>query len=260
MHLTKSEITLHTKDHQRIAAVHHQQGHDKVVVLAHGFYNSKDAYLFRGITDKIAEHFDVIAFDFRGHGRSSGLFTWTVKECEDLRTVIAYARQCGYPSIGLMAFSLGAAVGILESAHNTDIKTIIAVSAPYDFWKIDYHFWKPGMLDDLRLNIGRKGKAKGVRPGHPWGPKTAPIDVVERISPRPVLFIHGSDDWLINVRHSRQLYNRAKEPKRLEIIDQGGHAETLFDEKPEEFMQMAIAWFKEHLSLDRPMQSQAKDE
>jgi len=236
-------VTLKTQDCHRIEAVHHEQGFKKVVILAHGFFNAKDAYLFREIAKALAFHYDVVAFDFRGHGKSSGLFTWTAKECADLQAVIAYVKDCGYESIGLMGFSLGAAISLLEAAQNPDIKTVIAVSAPYDFWKIDYHFWKPGMLDDLKLNLGYKAKGKGVRPSHPWQPKIAPIDVVDRISPRPVLFIHGAEDWLINPKHSRELYNKAKEPKKIVIIEKVGHAETMFDQQPDLFMKPCLEWF-----------------
>lgn len=36
-------VTLTTKDHQRIEAVHHEGGCQKAVILAHGFFNAKDA-------------------------------------------------------------------------------------------------------------------------------------------------------------------------------------------------------------------------
>ena len=236
-------VTLKTQDNHRIEAVHHEQGFKKVVILAHGFFNAKDAYLFQEIAKVLAGHYDVVAFDFRGHGKSSGLFTWTSKECADLRAVIDYVKSCGYAAIGLMGFSLGAAIGILETAQNPDVKTLIAVSAPYDFWKIDFHFWKPAMLDDLKLNLGYKAKGKGVRPGNLWEPKVAPIDVVDHISPRPILFLHGAEDWLINVRHSRELFNRAKEPKKIVILEKLGHAETMFDQQPDQFMKPCLEWF-----------------
>lgn len=241
------DVTLRTADRHRIEASHHERGARKVVILAHGFFNAKDACLFQQIARSLAEHYDVIAFDFRGHGKSSGLFTWTARECADLKAVIDYAKACGYESIGLIGFSLGAAISLIESAVNPDIKTVIAVSAPYDFWKIDFHFWKPGMLDDLKLNLGHKARGKGVRPSHPWEAKTAPVDVVHQISPRPVLFIHGSEDWLINASHSRKLYEKAKEPKKLVILDKLGHAEIMFDQDPGRFMRPCLEWFEETL-------------
>ena len=42
--------------------------------------------------DCLAKAFDVISLDFRGHGKSSGLYTFTDKEPKDLKTVI-YSRQ-----------------------------------------------------------------------------------------------------------------------------------------------------------------------
>ena len=240
-------VTLKTKDEHRIEAEHHEGGFKKAVMLAHGFYNAKDTYLFQQIAKVIALHFDVVSFDFRGHGKSSGLFTWTAKECVDLQAVIAYVKSCGYEGIGLMGFSLGAAISLIEAAQNPDVKTVIAVSAPYDFWKIDYHFWKRGMWDDFLLNLGFKAKGKGVRPSHPWQLKIAPIDIVDQISPRGVLFIHGEEDWLIHPRHSRELYNKAKEPKKLIILPKLGHAETMFDQQPDLLMNPSLEWFKDKL-------------
>ncbi len=240
-------MNIMTADAHSIAYTHLKTGHDEVVVLAHGFYNNKDAWIFKKITEAFSRDYDVISFDFRGHGKSSGLFTWTSKECEDLRAVVKYVKSHGYRSMGLVGFSLGAAVSLLESAQNPDINSIIAVSAPYDFWKIDYHFWKPSMLDDLKLNFGFKAKGKGVRPSHPWGPKTTPISIVDQISPRPVLFLHGGADWLIHPNHSRALYERAKDPKKLVVLERGGHAETMFDSQPDAFMRPCLDWFAQTL-------------
>lgn len=240
-------IFVHTKDNHRIAVVHYKQGHNKVVVLAHGFFNNKDVHLFKGISKELSLHYDVVAFDFRGHGKSSGLFSWTSKESADIQAVLAYVKDCQYEAVGLMGFSLGAAISLIEASHNRDIKTVVSVSAPYDFWQIDYRFWEKGMIEDLKLNLGLKGRGKGVLPGNPLAPKIAPVKIVDQISPRPILFIHGSEDWLINVRHSKELYKNAKEPKKLEIIQNGGHAEKLFDDMPQEFMKVVIDWFKNNL-------------
>ena len=241
------KLMLNTKDHHRIATLHYKQGHKKVVVLAHGFFNNKDVYLFQEISKELSKHYDVVAFDFRGHGKSSGLFSWTSKESADIQAVLAYVKDFGYEAIALMGFSLGAAISLIEAAQNQEIKTVIAVSAPYDFWKIDYHFWEPGMWQDLKLNLGYKGKGKGVLPGNPWESKVTPISIVDKIAPRPVLFIHGSDDWLINSRHSKELYKKAKEPKKIEIIEKGGHAEKIYDDHPKAFMKVCLDWLEEYL-------------
>ena len=78
--------TLFTSDHQKIAYRHYNVSHEKVIIIAHGFYNSKDAILLKKLKDNLMDSYDVIMFDFRGHGKSSGLFYWTSKEELDLKT------------------------------------------------------------------------------------------------------------------------------------------------------------------------------
>jgi dienelactone hydrolase len=45
-----------------------------------------------------------------------------------------------------------------------------------------------------------------------------PEALVERLAPRPLLLIHGDNDRLVPVDESQQLFNRAGEPRRLEVI------------------------------------------
>ncbi len=240
-------MKLLTADAHKISAEHFKTGHDVVVLLAHGFYNNKDAYLFQKIAEALSRDFDVISFDFRGHGKSSGLFSFTSLETEDLRAVVAYAKKEAYRSVGVIGFSLGAAVAIIEGSRNTDIRSVISVSSPYDFWKIDYRFWEKEMLEDLKLNLGEKGKGKGLRPGNPFLPKVRPLDAVAKIAPRPILFIHGRQDWLIHPIHSAKLYRKAKQPKKLLLVDNAGHAEKIYDANPGEFIRTCSEWFSQTL-------------
>lgn len=239
--------TLPTDDGKRIAFYHYRGGHSKAIIIAHGFFNNKDAFLFKDIAEAINKHYDVITFDFRGHGKSSGLFSWTTHEPLDLRAVISYAKEMHYLKIGVLGFSLGASVALIEASRNSDIDSLIVVSAPHDFWKINYHFWEYDMLEDLKLNMGKKGIGKGVRPGNPFLQKIRPIDIVDKISPKPLLFIHGEKDWLIKPKHSKKLFERAGNPKALEIIKDGGHAERIFDVFPQQFENVCIDWFRRTL-------------
>ncbi len=40
---------LETEDRQKIAYDHYENGNDTVIVIAHGFYNNKDTFLFKKI-------------------------------------------------------------------------------------------------------------------------------------------------------------------------------------------------------------------
>jgi pimeloyl-ACP methyl ester carboxylesterase len=59
-----------------------------------------------------------------------------------------------------------------------------------------------------------------------------PVDAVGRIAPRPLLLIHGRENRLHSVDESRDLYDHAREPKRLMVLEGKGHTEWLLDGDP----------------------------
>ena len=71
--------------------------------------------------------------------------------------------------------------------------------------------------------------------------------VVDRISPRPVLFITTDDDRLVPPEESQELYRRAGEPKKLVVLEGYGHYEVYAEPAFSEVMNAALAWFREHL-------------
>jgi len=250
--ITHSEVEvsvgmLETEDGETISYRHHDTGHEAVVIISPGFFNNKDTLTFRQLAEEFIPQFDVISFDLTGHGKSSGRFHWTANEASDLRAVIKYAKEYGYKKIGVLSFSMAAVVTILEGSQNESIDSIIAVSTPSNVWKINYHFWEPETWRDLSMNLGPKGRGKGVRPGSPFHKKTPPIDVVHKVSPTPILFIHGKKDWLIEVDHSRDLYEAALEPKEFYLFPNAGHAEKIYDREPRLFINICTEWFQETL-------------
>jgi fermentation-respiration switch protein FrsA (DUF1100 family) len=55
----------------------------------------------------------------------------------------------------------------------------------------------------------------------------SPLPVVEKIAPIPLLVIHGDQDPIVPVHHSRQLYEAAREPKELWIVPGGVHNDAM---------------------------------
>lgn len=235
---------LTTKDNQSISFYHYQGGHKQVVIIAPGFYNSKDAILLQELKDKLKDDYDVFMFDFRGHGQSSGVFYWTSKEELDLQTVLDYVRK-KYSKIGLIAFSLGAATSINLLAKQDAVNSLIAISAPSEFSKIDYKFWNLDFKGDLMYTFGEEGRVgRGVRPGPFWLDKAKPIDYVAKVK-CPILYIHGDKDWVIGYQHSQQLYAKTKSKKEIIIVKNGSHAEYLFkDESGLKTIDSIKSWLK----------------
>ena len=100
---------------------------------------------------------------------------------------------------------------------------------------------------------GRRAPQRPVRPQHP-PPRVRRRDlgfhpewIVDRIAPRPILFITTDDDRLVPPEESQALYDRAGEPQKLVVLEGYGHYEVYTDPAFTEVMDETVAWFREHL-------------
>jgi uncharacterized protein len=73
-----------------------------------------------------------------------------------------------------------------------------------------------------------------------------PIDVVDRIGPRPLLLIGASDDAPCPIEGFEKLYERAREPKKLVILPIT-HYEIYSGKWFEESSRLACQWFERYL-------------
>ena len=51
----------------------------------------------------------------------------------------------------------------------------------------------------------------------------SPLRWVHRLSPRPLLILHGEEDELVNVDQARAIFQKAGEPKDLVLVPGGKH-------------------------------------
>lgn len=72
--------------------------------------------------------------------------------------------------------------------------------------------------------------------------------IVDRIAPRPVLFITTDNDRLVPPEESRALHERAGEPKKLVVLRGYGHYEVYAEPAFGEVMRETLAWYREHLA------------
>lgn len=71
--------------------------------------------------------------------------------------------------------------------------------------------------------------------------------VVDKIAPRPILFITTDDDRLVPPEESIQLHARAGEPKKLVVLEGYGHYEVYMEPAFSRVMQATIGWYREHI-------------
>lgn len=233
-------LILITKDKINIAINHYQNGHDAVVIIAPGWCMTKDSQAFVKISEFFATHYDVISFDFRGHGKSGGMYTFTAKELMDMDAVVRFARKNTYNKIYLAGFSLGAAMSLIYASKSRFIDKVIAVSAPTDFSKIENKMWKKEAWGETFKKF-ELDRFASIRPYPIPLKKVKPLDIVDKIK-APTLFIAGEKDPTVCPWHTKELYQKAVCPKKYKEYKNGCHAEDLFLHFADNFSKLCLEW------------------
>ncbi len=231
-------IEIHTKDNINIAINYYRNNHDEVVIVAPGWCMTKDSEAFCKISEMFAKFYDVISFDFRGHGKSGGFYTFTSKEIMDMDCVVRFARKNNYKKIYLAGFSLGAAISIIYASKSRFIDKVIAVSAPADFDKIENEMWKKEAWGETFKKFELERFAS-IRPYPIFLKKIKPIDVMNKIK-APTLFVAGENDPTVHPWHTKELYEKAVCPKKYKEYKNGCHAEDLFLHFEEDFSKLCL--------------------
>ena len=235
------ELKIITDDNVEIALNRYFSQRDEVVIIAPGWCMTKDSNAFKQISEMFFSEYDVICFDFRGHGKSKGFFTFTSKEIYDLDVVVNFARQKGYAKIYLAGFSLGGGL-VLIYASNHSIDKIISVSAYTDFSKIENQMWKKEAWGETFKKF-ELGRFLSIRPDIIPHKKIKPIDIIKEVKV-PTLFIAGSKDPTVYSWHTEELYNQAVCQKEYKLYENGYHAEDLYLHYKEDFAKRCIEWLK----------------
>ena len=222
-------LTLVTDDGVPIDAAHLPGDRGLGIVMAHGFTLSWQHNAVWQVAKRLSRAGGVITFDFRGHGRSGGLSTMGDREIRDLNVAVAYARELGYRRIAAVGFSMGASIVVRYAGIIGGLDAAVSVSGPGHWY---YRGTKPMRRVHFAVErrIGRfvtrtwlKTRVSPVR----WDPvPLPPAEAAARVSPTPLLVVHGDQDLYFPVYHAQQLYDAAREPKELWIVPGFGHAEA----------------------------------
>ena len=173
--------------------------------------------------------------DVRGHGESGGTYGFNLHEHEDVAAVCRDLLQSdpAIASLSLIGLSYGGAIAISTAArHDLPISSLLLISPVADF-----------ALIAPRLNLFTFHRHIAIsqalkRPRFVWNMRRAaklrPLEEIRAIRV-PTCFVHVREDWLIGHRHSEILYEAAREPKELHVLDVPGnyHADRIFSVAPE---------------------------
>ncbi|MBR6162877.1 alpha/beta fold hydrolase [bacterium] len=238
------EESVLTEDKINIKYNAYRSSKDTALFIVPGWFMTKDSKAFRSIAEDFAKYYDVYAIDLRGHGKSSGLYTFTTNEVKDIRAVIEKTRaERNYRRYLLLGFSLGGALVINYTAKYKDVDSVIAVSAPTSFDNIENHFWsKEAVIPTFKKF--EFDRWISIRPSLLIKSKVNSIDVISEISPIPVYLIAGQNDKTVFPWHAFRLYHAAKEPKKVYVFQDTIHAEDIYLSSPQTFVNSCYNWYE----------------
>lgn len=157
-----------------------------------------------------ARGFNVLLFDYRGYGRSAGEPSRAGTIADAVAALdVALARDPD--RVVVYGHSLGGAIGIRAAAERPAVRAVVA-EGTFPSYRAVARAQVPllGVLLQFLVSSGED-----------------PEDVLDRIPPRPLLVVHGSEDGIVPLYLGEALFERAQEPKTLYVAEGSGHRSPL---------------------------------
>ena len=164
------------------------------------------------------------------------------KEVEDLKAVVTAAHESGYRII-YAGHSMGGAVGTLAAASDDRIKFLISLAGMVNtkaFYDREFGEETPDsgcMWEEPSCPLSSVFK-NDLESIVSTAPKAADVKV-------PWLLIHGTEDDVVPVEDSREIFALANEPKKIVEIPGANHVFSEEGEKP--MIDAVIDWIGETL-------------
>jgi pimeloyl-ACP methyl ester carboxylesterase len=216
-----SPVRVTTTDAVTIKGTLLARGRRSAVVVCHGFGSTHRSVPMVWLAEALYEHWDVLAFDWRGYGRSGGLSSMGGIEALDLQAVISFARAQGYAQVGIVGESMCGLILLAAQGLAPGLADAIAtISAPADYALVGWP--RPQIVQHVapREMLRPVARLLGFRLGALALPQ--PLDVVGTIGV-PLLLIHGETDRTVPVANAYALHRHAPQA-RLRIYAGIGHA------------------------------------
>lgn len=206
-----------------------------------------------GISTKLAEAgFAVLTFDFRGFRQSDGIFT-LAGEIKDAKVAITHLLESDLTVeswSGVYAASYGGAIAICALATDPRVNALCLRAPVYDtLWFARSPMIRPTVESILADDPSQfHGLAEPdtqeeiLRRMVEDAKVHNPMNEISKISPRPMLIVHGTDDVGVPLAGVKRLYELAGEPKELVIVEGADH--NLSDPRAYEItMNTVVEWF-----------------
>jgi uncharacterized protein len=196
-------------------------------------------------------HFNVMLYDSRVHGESSGQFCtygfhekYDVQRAVDMLKVFDDQKKYFIGKIGVFGTSMGAAIALQAAAIEPRISAVVSEASFATLRQITVDYQKRLLRLPWHFlrNIAMKKSERIALFKHR---EVSPIHAVKNIHV-PVFFIHGKNDAFIKYEYSQQLYAEANEPKEIWLVDGANHS-NVHDIGKTEYEEKLLRFFDKRL-------------
>jgi uncharacterized protein len=212
--------------------------------------------------------FDVFAFESRGQGDSDlqpgyEPMQWVTQyEVRDVHAAVAYLKSradADPKGVGFFGISKGACAGLMAGSRENYVRCFVTdgvfatrtTMVPYmQKWVTIFsnRYWVQRTLPRWLYWLIAGGTLRELRRARGW--RFPHLETaLSRLAPRPLLMIHGGADNYIKPEMARELFERAKPPKELWIVEDAKHNQAL-TVSGEEYRRRVLNFFLEHLVGD----------
>ena len=234
---TFEDVTFPSKDGTRLEGwfVPAAKPSDTTILVLHGVGSNHGDMLLNSECLHDDGRWNLFYYNFRGHGASEGHLTslgpLELLDLEGALTFIKAWKPEACKHLAIYGHSLGAAVAIVAASQHPEIEAVAAESP----------------FSSISLTVRRFAKMYHGLPYFPFVPlailfaslrlrlklgRFAPVDVIGKISPRPILLIQGGRDLRIPMSDFQTLWAAAREPKEQFLVPGADHGDPILIDKP----------------------------
>lgn len=261
------DVRFPTSDNLMLSGCYLRAKRPRRGVILFGLEFGSNRWACRSYCEHLVENgFDVFAFESRNQGNSDSMpnyepLQWvTTYEVRDVEAALAYlkSRPDADPrGIGFFGISKGGSAGLLAAANDPYVRCFVTdgifatytTLVPYmkQWFRIyNTHYAIQGLIPLWFYGlIGLAGirqieRERGCSFPHLEG-------ALRRLSPRPLLMIHGQADTYIKAEMTTRLFAFARRPRELWLVENAKHNQAL-QVAGEDYRQRVLRFFETHLA------------
>lgn len=190
------------------------------------------------------EGFLSVIFNFQGTAGSGGFFSlssWSRNLC-DVLDYITSLRSVEPRKVFVVAFSMGAIAATSIAATDDRVSGFVCCSCPYNAEQF-FHMLREGVRMADAAGVIRLRGEEELNELEQDLKKLNPMNFISKISPKPLLIVHGENDEIFPVEEAYKLFEAAKQPKSILILKGVGHHVR----GSKEAINHIVKWLKEQL-------------